>query len=91
MSAGHEETGVWRDEERTPLRDLDRALATYSSDGQADDVTGGDAGAEQEFGHDAVAGQAGLSGGDPGDPDPTSEEGRRLRPSFEGRSGPGVT
>lgn len=29
------------------------ALGTYSADGQADDATGGDAGAEAAFGHEA--------------------------------------
>jgi hypothetical protein len=42
--------GVWRDEDRLPLAELDEALATYSTDGQLDDPTGGDASAEQEFG-----------------------------------------
>jgi hypothetical protein len=27
-------------------------MATYSADGQVDDLTGGDAGAEEEFGHE---------------------------------------
>jgi hypothetical protein len=76
--------GVWRDPARLPLSELDRALATYSSDGQVDDPTGGDAGAEQEFGDEER-----LSLVEEGpDPDPDTEEGRRLRPSFEGHSGP---
>ena len=45
--------GVWRDEERLPVDELDRAMATYSADGQVDDETGNDAGAEQAFGDDA--------------------------------------
>jgi hypothetical protein len=51
MNAPREgDDGVWRDEERLPLSELDQALATYSTDGQLDDPTGGDAGAEEEFG-----------------------------------------
>jgi hypothetical protein len=51
MSAPRDEDdGVWRDEERLPLSELDEALATYSTDGQLDDPTGGDASAEEEFG-----------------------------------------
>ncbi len=42
--------GVWRDEERLPLDELNQAMATYSADGQVDDATGGDAGAEEAFG-----------------------------------------
>lgn len=29
------------------------ALGTYSADGQVDDATGGDAGAEEKYGHEA--------------------------------------
>jgi len=75
--------GVWRDPARLPLSELDQALATYSSDGQLDDPTGGDASAEQAFGEEER--ERPQSGPD-GDPD--SEEGRRMRPSFEGHSGP---
>lgn len=42
---------VWRDPDRLPLDELSSAMAVYSADGQVDDVTGGDAGAEAEFGH----------------------------------------
>jgi hypothetical protein len=42
----------WRDPDKLPLTELDRAMATYSFDGQVDDLTGGDAGAEDEFGDD---------------------------------------
>ena len=45
--------GVWRSESRLPLADLDRAMGSYSADGQVDDASGGDAGAEAEFGEDA--------------------------------------
>ena len=83
MNATPDDDGQWRDPERLPLSELDRALATYSADGQLDDPTGGDASAEQAFG-DAEREQP------PGGPDadPESEEGRRQRPSFEGHSGP---
>jgi len=80
-----EDADLWRDPESLPLAELDRALATYSSDGQADDVTGEDAGAEAAFGEEPWA----LRDQEKGDPDPTSVEGRRLRPSPEGRTGPG--
>jgi predicted pyridoxine 5'-phosphate oxidase superfamily flavin-nucleotide-binding protein len=46
--------GVWRDEERLPVDELNQAMATYSADGQVDDETGNDAGAEQAFGDDAL-------------------------------------
>ena len=75
--------GQWRDPERLPLSELDRAMATYSFDGQVDDVTGGDAGAEEEFGDEPLPPVTG-----PPDPDPDTEEGRALRPSPEGRQGP---
>lgn len=68
--------GVWRDEERLPLSELTRAMATYSQDGQVDDLTGSDAGAETEFGHQ---------------PGPAGEQGPRPSPdgpSGTGRSGP---
>jgi hypothetical protein len=78
------EEGFWRNHTDVPLTDLDRALATYAADGQTDDATGGDAGAEAEFG-----GQPWPGPTTPGDePDPDSEEGRRQRPSPEGRTGP---
>ncbi|MEV6964729.1 hypothetical protein AB0M47_06390 [Hamadaea sp. NPDC051192] len=85
MALPEEDADLWRDPESLPLSELDRALATYSSDGQADDVTGEDAGAEEEFGETPWA----LQDHEKGDPDPTSVEGRRLRPSPEGRTGPG--
>jgi hypothetical protein len=46
--------GVWRDEERLPTAELSRAMATYSADGQVDDVSGNDAGAEEAFGEDPL-------------------------------------
>jgi hypothetical protein len=85
MTAPRDEgDGVWRDEERLPLSELHRALATYSTDGQLDDPTGGDAGAEEEFGDEERL----VRFDEPGDPDPDTEEARRVRPSFEGHSGP---
>jgi hypothetical protein len=83
MSAPREDDGVWRDDERLPLSELDKALATYSFDGQVDDATGGDAHAEEHFPNEAQ-----LPPDLDRDPDPDTEEGRRLRPSFEGRHGP---
>jgi hypothetical protein len=69
--------GVWRDEERLPLADLVRAVATSADDGQTDDLAGNDAGAEQA--RPKVEG---------GDPDPDSAEGRSLRTDFTGPTGP---
>jgi hypothetical protein len=64
-------------------------MAVYSTEGQQDDPTGGDAGAEEEFGDEPFVLKAGERDGErDGDPDPDSEEGRALRPSPEGRSGP---
>ncbi|SCE70017.1 hypothetical protein GA0070607_0523 [Micromonospora coriariae] len=77
---------VWRDEERIPLEELERAVAGSSIDGQADDVTGNDAGEEAAFGHGPAAadrgGQARGAGREPTDPD------RAYRPSTTGRTGP---
>lgn len=74
------EDGVWRDEERLPLADLNRAMATSSLDGQFDDVTGNDAGAEDEFGHGPQAGDRAAPG--------TTDADRAYRPSTTGRNGP---
>ncbi|HYN96018.1 MAG TPA: hypothetical protein VES42_19405 [Pilimelia sp.] len=65
---------VWRDEERLPLSELSDAMAISPTDGQVDDVTGNDAGAEDQFGHGARAREAG--------------EEHVLRPSPTGRQGP---
>ena len=80
----------WRDEQELPLAELTEAMAVYSTDGQQDDVTGNDAGAEEAFGDQPVVERDGERDGGKrdGDPDPDSEEGRALRPSPEGRSGP---
>jgi hypothetical protein len=77
--------GVWRDPERLPISELYKALAQYSYDGQIDDPTGGDAHAEEHFGDE----ERFVTWHVDRDPDPDTEEGRRLRPSFEGHSGPG--
>ncbi len=42
--------GAWRDERRLPLSELSRAVATSAANGQVDDATGGEAGAESAFG-----------------------------------------
>ncbi|MEU9506228.1 hypothetical protein AB0D32_08085 [Micromonospora sp. NPDC048170] len=77
---------VWRDEERTSMRELDRAVARSSLDGQADDVTANDAGEEAAFGHGPEpvdrSGQAAGAGREPTDPE------RAYRPSTTGRTGP---
>jgi len=78
------EPGVWRDEETLPLSELTKAFATASTDGQADDPAGNDAGIEaEEPGHrpDDDAHPA-------GDPDPSSAAGRALRTDFTGPTGP---
>ncbi|WP_433538153.1 hypothetical protein ACQPZK_10770 [Micromonospora sp. CA-249363] len=76
---------VWRDEERLPLEELERAVAGSTIDGQADDVTGNDAGEEAAFGHGpAAADRGGEAGREPTDPD------RAYRPSTTGRTGPDV-
>jgi hypothetical protein len=89
--------GVWRDEKRLPLRELNQAMGAAAAEGQVDDTTGGDAGAEALLGHETEPGGggtagaeigAGGAGADGGDPDPDTEEGRRLRPSTVGRTGP---
>ncbi|WP_133876094.1 hypothetical protein [Paractinoplanes brasiliensis] len=45
-----ETEGAWRDESKLPLSELTRAMASNSQDGQVDDLTGEDAGAEQAYG-----------------------------------------
>ncbi|MGI5522124.1 hypothetical protein [Micromonospora sp. NBC_01638] len=79
---------VWRNEERLSLEELERAVSGSSLDGQADDVTGNDAGEEAAFGHGPAAadrgGQAQGGGREPTDPE------RAYRPSTTGRTGPDV-
>lgn len=82
------EEGLWRDHGDVPLEELDQALATYAGDGQADDFTGGDAGAEDTHGGGSRPGPASAAGHPEAEPEPDSEEGRRQRPSPEGRTGP---
>lgn len=77
--------GAWRDERRLPLDRLSEAVAVSPTEAQRDDPTGGDAGAEQKYGEES-RGRKGVASD--GDPDPTSEEGRRARPSFDGPLGP---
>ncbi|GHJ55383.1 hypothetical protein [Micromonospora chersina] len=77
---------VWRDEERTPLRELDRALAGSSLDGQADDVTGNDAGEEAAFGHGPEAVDRGA--GPEAERREMTDADRAYRPSTTGRTGP---
>jgi hypothetical protein len=72
----------WRDETRLSQADLVRAVATSADDGQTDDLTGNDVGAEEA-----------RSGADrkfegKGDPDPNSTAGRALRNDFDGPIGP---
>ncbi|WP_091609945.1 hypothetical protein [Micromonospora mirobrigensis] len=77
---------VWRDEQKTPLEELDRAIARSTIDGQADDATGNDAGEEAAFGHGPEAVDRGA--------DPRTERReltdaeRAYRPSTTGRTGP---
>ena len=70
---------VWRDEERLPLRDLERAMASAAGDGEVDDVTGNEAGPESAFGHGPEAATW--------DEDATDPQ-RPYRPSTTGRTGP---
>ncbi|MFV2021038.1 hypothetical protein [Micromonospora sp. LOL_023] len=74
--------GLWRDEQRLPLRDLERAVAAPAADGEVDDVTGGDAGAEAEFGHGAEPADQPAARAAGTDPE------RAYRPSTTGRTGP---
>jgi hypothetical protein len=75
-----DDNAVWRDEEKLPLSELTRAMATWDTDGQHDDETGNDAGAEQAFGHDAL-----VHENPP--PDATDPE-RPARPGTTFRTGP---
>jgi hypothetical protein len=82
----NDDRDVWRDEERLPLAELQRAMASWANDGEVDDVTGNDAGAESAFGHGPDAAD--------GHPDPTADgrdmtdPERSYRPSTTGRTGP---
>jgi hypothetical protein len=68
------EEGVWRDEEKLPVSELSKAMASWDTDGQGDD-TGNDAGA---------ASPAAQAGRDPEADDPD----RPFRPSTTGHTGP---
>ncbi|MFI6761964.1 hypothetical protein ACIBF5_22765 [Micromonospora sp. NPDC050417] len=80
------DSSVWRDEERIPLSELERAMGASTPDGQVDDMTGNDAGAESAYGHGAEAANGHPSSradeGEMTDPD------RAYRPSTTGRNGP---
>jgi hypothetical protein len=76
----------WRDEERLPLRDLERAIASPANDGQLDDATGNDAGAESAFGHGPESADGGP-GPETGERE-MSDDQRPYRPSTTGRTGP---
>ncbi|WP_433618477.1 hypothetical protein ACQP2P_21260 [Dactylosporangium sp. CA-139114] len=82
--AEDKDTGVWRDEERLPLRDLVAAVAVSAADGQVDDVAGNDAGIQECL--DELQAEQEREGDH--DPDPTSAEGRALRTDFTGLTGP---
>lgn len=69
------EEGMWRDEEQVSLADLERAMATSASEGQADDPTGHEAGPAATFGD-----QTTPSTDRRGEPDPESPAGRRPSP-----------
>ena len=43
--------GVWRDESKLPLSELDKAMATWDTDGQ-NDPTDNDTGREPDDGHE---------------------------------------
>ncbi|WP_229404409.1 hypothetical protein [Micromonospora sp. NBRC 110038] len=77
---------VWRDEQRLPLEELDRALARSTLDGQADDVTGNDAGEEAAFGHGPEAVDRGASPA--GRERERTDAERAYRPWTTGRTGP---
>ena len=71
--------GVWRDEEKLPVSELSKAMASWDLDGQ-NDPTDNDAGLEQAYGHDAQV----TTEPEAGETDPD----REYRPSTTGRSGP---
>ena len=86
-----EDRHVWRDEERLPLTDLERVMSSSAADGQVDDVTGNDAGAESAFGHGPEANDPHVPHGAASDEERGSEatdDQRRNRPSTTGRTGP---
>jgi hypothetical protein len=52
MTDRQDDDGVWRDEEKLPLSELNQAMASWDTDGQ-NDPTDNDAGEEAAFGHGA--------------------------------------
>lgn len=74
---------LWRDDKRLPLAKLNEAMATYSADGQVDDASGGEAGTQAALDEAQRERRPAM-----GDPDPDSAEGRRERPTPDGRPGP---
>ncbi|MEH0841563.1 hypothetical protein V6U81_04090 [Micromonospora sp. CPCC 205711] len=79
---------VWRDEQKTPLEELERAIARSTIDGQADDATGNDAGEEAAFGHGPEAVDRGAA--PEGERREMTDPERAYRPSTTGRTGPDV-
>lgn len=86
---------VWRDEKRLSLTELDRAVARSASDGQSDDVTGEEAGAESAFGHgpeaepeDPYQRRLSQPAGGRADEETATDPQRAYRPSTTGRTGP---
>jgi hypothetical protein len=79
------DSSVWRDDERLPLPELERAMGAAAGDGEVDDVTGNDAGAESSFGHGPEAADGHPSAAD--GQEMTDPE-RAYRPSTTGRTGP---
>ncbi|MGW4463503.1 hypothetical protein [Micromonospora sp. NBC_01796] len=80
------DSSVWRDDERLPLRDLERAMGASTGDGQVDDMTGNEAGAEATFGNGAEADDV-LPSDEAAREEMTDPE-RAYRPSTTGRNGP---
>ncbi|SCG49289.1 hypothetical protein GA0070623_1687 [Micromonospora rifamycinica] len=77
---------IWRDERKTPLEELDRAIARSTIDGQADDATGNDAGEEAAFGHGPEPVDRGA--GPAAERREMTDTERAYRPSTTGRTGP---
>jgi hypothetical protein len=72
----------WRDEKKVPLSELNRAMGTYSADGQVDDASGGDVGVDETI--ERIDAEVPVDR----DPDPDTEQGRRVRPTPDGHPGP---
>jgi hypothetical protein len=80
------DSSVWRDDEHLPLRELERAMGAAANDGEVDDVTGNDAGAESAYGHGAEAADGQPTS--PADRAEMTDPERAYRPSTTGRTGP---